>query len=60
MIMVEPIAALGVGESGKDNVPIKSLKAEGRATLLVSYKVDDLIQLAERVYAGCNKKEEDQ
>jgi hypothetical protein len=51
---------LGVRESGKVNDLIKSLKVEGRTTLLTSHNVEQVFQLAERGYAGCNKKEGDQ
>jgi hypothetical protein len=51
---------LGVRESGKVNNLIKSLKVEGRTTLLVRHNVEQVFQLAERGYAGCNEGKGDQ
>jgi hypothetical protein len=51
---------LGVRESGKVNDLTKSLKTEGRTTLLVGHNVKQVFQLAERGYAGCNEREADQ
>ena len=49
VIMDEPTAALGVREAGKVSDLIRALRAEGRSVLLISYNIENVFNLADRI-----------
>jgi simple sugar transport system ATP-binding protein len=49
VLMDEPTAALGIGETRRVEASIARLRDRGRAVLLVSHSLDQVFRLADRI-----------